>query len=183
MWRKGYDRRLTNEGEMMGLSSGGFRLAALAVGLVLCGTLFAACGGGGSDTISKDDFIAQADQICADYSASADASDADFQAALDSGDFEGAATLFEEITAGITTSLDDIVALGAPEGDEQTVDDWVALGRQQVVTAGDVADSIRIQDTPGITAGVSEGEAVQKEADAIADDYGMIDCGSAGNNS
>lgn len=161
------------------------RIAAIGVGALLLTAVFAGCGGSddGSGALSKEDFIAQADQICADYTASADASDAEFQAAIESGDFEGAAKLFEETTAGITTSLDDIEALGAPEGDEQTIDEWIALGREQAVIAGDVAESIRIQDAPGITAGVNEGEAVQQEADAVADDYGMVDCGSAGNNS
>jgi hypothetical protein len=168
----------------MGLNSGGTRLAALAVGLVLFGTAFAACGGdGGSDAPSKDDFIAQADQICADYTASADAKDAEFQATIDSGDFDGAADLFIETTDEITTSLDEIEAIGIPEGDEETIDEWISLGREQVVIAGEIAESIRAEDAPAIQAGLKEGEALQKEADAIADDYGMIDCGSAGNDS
>jgi hypothetical protein len=167
----------------MGLSSGGTRFASVALGLVLCGTLFAACGGDSSDAPSKEDFITQADQICADYTASADAKDAEFQAAIDNGDFEGAAVLFEETTAEITTSLDEIEEIGIPEGDEATIEEWIALGREQVVIAGEIADAIRTEDAPGIQAGLREGEALQAEADAIADDYGMVDCGSAGNDS
>jgi hypothetical protein len=168
----------------MGFSSGSTRLASVAVGLVLCGTLFAACGGdSGSDAPSKEDFIAQADQICADYTAGAEAKDAEFQATIDSGDFEGAAVLFEETTAEITTSLDEIEEIGIPEGDEATIEEWIKLGREQVVVAGEIADAIRIEDAPGIRAGLREGEALQAEADTIADEYGMVDCGSAGNDS
>ena len=165
----------------MGLSSGGTRLASIAVGFVICGTLFAACGG--SDAPSRDDFIAQADQICADYTASADAKDAEFQATIDSGDFEGAAVLFEEATAEISTSLDEIEEIGAPEGDEETIDEWIALGREQVVIAGDIADAVRAEDAPAIQASLAEGQALRDEADAIADEYGMVDCGSAGDES
>ena len=163
------------------MTLGNTRIAAFGVCALLLSAVFAGCGG--SEAPSKEDFIVQADQICADYTATADASDAEFQAAIDSDDFEGAAQLFEETTAEITSSLDEIEEIGVPEGDEETIDEWVALGREQVVIAGDIADAIRAEDGPAIEASVAEGEALQSEADAIADEYGMVDCGSAGNES
>lgn len=166
------------------MSLGRIRIAAICVGALLTAVAFAGCGGGDdSGAPSKDDFIAQADQICADYKVAADAKEAEFLSLVDGGDLEGAADLFIETTDGITTALDDIVALGAPEGDEETINDWVALGREQVVVAGDIAESVRADDGPAIEAALAEGEALQDEADIVADEYGMIDCGSAGNDS
>ncbi len=172
------------EGEMLSLKSGGSRIALVAVGLVLSGALVLACGGdGGSDAPSKESFIAEADQICAEFNSASDARVAEVEALINDGDFEGAADLFLENADRISTALDEIEELGIPEGDEQTIEEWIALGREQAATAEGVAEAIRVEDGAAINAGIEEGETNLAEADAIADQYGMIDCGSAGNDS
>jgi hypothetical protein len=168
----------------LSLNFGGSRIALVAAGLVVSGVLFIACGGdGGSDSPSKDDFIAQADQICAEFNNDSDARVAEVESLINNGDFDGAADLFLENADLISGALDEIEALGVPEGDEQTVEDWIALGREQAATAEEVAEAIRVEDGAAITAGIEKGDANLAEADAIADEYGMIDCGSAGNDS
>lgn len=167
----------------MSLKSAGTRVVLIAAVLFASAALFAACGGnGGSDAPSQEDFIAQADAICAEFNSDSDARVAEVETLINQGDFEGAADLFLENANRISTALDEIEELGIPEGDEQTIEEWVSLGRDQAATAEEVAEAIRVEDGAAISAGIEEGEANLAEADAIADEYGMIDCGSAGND-
>ena len=159
-------------------------MLAVAIGLVLSGALIAACSGdgGGSDSPSKEDFIAQADRICADISAESDALVPDVMEAIDQNDFDTVADLYDELATGLSQGLDEIEALGSPEGDEQTIDQWLALGRETVAIAGEIEDLFRAQDTDAVEAALEEGRKIASESDSIADDYGMVDCGSAGND-
>lgn len=164
----------------MSVKSRWIRPVAAGLGVLLAAGTLAACGGDDSGELSKDEFIAQADEICADFSASADERDADFETAIDEGDFASAADQFEGIAAEIEKAIDQIDELEPPAEDRATIDEWLQLGRDQVAVAGDVADAIREEDVEAISAGVAEGERIETEADAIADEYGMSDCGSAG---
>jgi hypothetical protein len=163
----------------MSLASRFSRPASLSLAVLLSAGFIAACGG--SDAPSKEDFIAEADQICADYNLDAKDKQAEFQSAIDSGDLEGAAQIFEENAAAINDGIDEIEAIGLPEGDEETIESWFDLGRQQADIAGEMADAIAADDGQALDAALAEGDQIQQEADAIADDYGMVDCGSAGN--
>jgi hypothetical protein len=154
------------------------RPAFAGIGLLLSAIVLASCGG--SDGASKEDFITEADGICAEFRAIADERTPIFEAAIDRGDFAAAADEFDGITDETERVIAEIDQLEVPEGDEQTIDEWLELGREQVVVAGEVSDAIRARDAQAINAGVEEGEELSTQADEIADDYGMVDCGSAG---
>ena len=163
------------------IRSGGSRLAVIGVGALLAAAVFAGCGGDDSGELSKEDYIAQADEICAEFNESSTADQEEFQALLDEGDFEGAADSFDQTAADSEAALADLEALVPPAEDQATIDEWLAiLGEQPVITA-EFSAALRAQDFDAINAIGPEVEALDAESDAIADEYGMVDCGSAGN--
>ncbi len=92
--------------------------AAIAAGLAACG------GDDGDDTsatdteaISQADWVAQANQICADGNKEIE------QAAPDGNDIEGFVT--DTFVPGIQSQIDAIRALGAPEGMEDQITDFL----------------------------------------------------------
>jgi hypothetical protein len=109
------------------------KMLALAVaGLVAVGV--AACGDdGGDDTssetgttaaaISEEDFVAQANEICAEGNAELDEGPED-------GDFEGFIT--DALIPNIQAQVDAIEALGAPEGQEEQVAQFLEDAQTQL---------------------------------------------------
>jgi hypothetical protein len=154
------------------------RPVCAGIAILLTAALVSACGG--SDGPSREEFIVDADAICAEFRTTADERTPIFEAAVDRGDFDAAADEFDGITAETEKVIAEIDDLEVPEGDEETIDEWLQLGRDQVVVANEVSDAIRARETEAINAGVAEGEDLSARADEIADDYGMVDCGSAG---
>lgn len=150
--------------------------------IVLTGaTLLAGCGGdSNSESISKEDFILQADQICAEINAQGDSLKQDFQAAMNAGDLEAAATVFEDQADEASAALDEIEALGVPEGGEDTVEEFIDLSRQNIEKVNEAAEAIRNDDREALDAAVAEGDEIDRQSDELVEAYGMVDCGSAG---
>jgi hypothetical protein len=130
----------------------------------------AGCGGGDDDTtaaatLTKDEFIAQADEICA-------AGDQEIAAAADD---LGASPSPEEATQLVTDvalpsvreQRDSIAALGAPEGDEDDV--------EAILDALDEAIAA-VEANP--EAVFSNGDDPFADVDRLAQDYGLTDCGN-----
>ena len=139
---------------------------AIAVGLAACGD------DDGDDTsatdtttataISEDDFVAQADQICADGDADIDEqADAQFGNGEPSqADLEAFAS--DTLVPGIQSQIDAIEALGAPEGQEDQVAQF--LQDAQEALDGVEADPSQITGDPFAE--------VVKEAEAL----GLTEC-------
>ena len=161
------------------------RIAALGVGAVLISAAFAGCGGSddsGSDALSKEDYIAQSDAICADFNEVADASRGDFVDAAQSGDFEAAAGFIEGTDDESAASIEERKALTPPEEDQATMDEMFELIDQQEELVPDLTAAIRANDQQAIQDVSDQGEGIDDQINAIADDYGFVDCGSAGDS-
>jgi len=165
------------------IRSGGNRVAVLGVGALLAAAVFAGCGGSDSGELSKDEFIVQADQICAELNATAKADQEEFQTLLDQGDFEAAADNFDQTAATSEEALAQIEELAPPAEDQATIDEWLAILNEQPALTEEFSAALRAQEIGTINALAPEVERLTAESDAIADDYGMVDCGSAGNAS
>jgi hypothetical protein len=134
-------------------------LAALALGA-------AACGSDDESTIAKEDFIAQANEICKTIT---DETDAASEEALSDNPTDAEIEAFWTDTArpGIEDQVDQIRELGAPEGDEAEIDALLAEVEaateetQQAVDAGTVG----------------EGPDPFEKADQLSVDYGLTECG------
>jgi len=158
------------------------RVALASVGLVLVGGTIAGCGGGDSEdeSLSKSEYISQADELCAENSANSDELSAQISSALDAGDNEAAADLVEENTEATVAMIDEIDEMVPPEEDQETIDELFAISDEQQGLAGDLADSVRAGDQATTDQIGAELDALNDEFNAIADEYGFVDCGSAG---
>ena len=150
------------------------RLVVLGA-VLFTGMAFVAGCGGDSDS-GSDDFVASANTICADYRAQSEAAEADFTAAMDSGDLETAATVLEDQADAMSAAIDEMEALEVPSDSQENVDQFIALSRDTADVTLEAADAIRNDDRQGLEAAVAEGDALDAESDALAEEIGLTDC-------
>jgi hypothetical protein len=155
------------------------RFATIGLGAAMLATAFAGCGGGDSDGLAKDDYIAQANQICADFKNGSAENEAAFTEAIQSNDLDAAASAFEKNGEEIGAAVEEFSQIDPPSEDQATIDEFVALSRKQVDLAGETADAIRNNDEQAFKELADESSQADEEADAIADEYGLLGCGSA----
>jgi hypothetical protein len=148
-------------------------LAALAA-LVALAAVVAGCGGGDDTTdetatLTKAEFIKQGDAICkkgndqSEKEAEEFAEDNDFSLEKASKDqLEEAVS--EVLVPNLERQAEELAALGAPEGDEEKVEEIV-------VSLEDATGEI--EDDPGV---VFEGGVLDKPG-KLAKDYGFKVCG------
>lgn len=95
----------------------------LLVLALACGLIAAGCGGDdddGGDALSKEEFIAQGNEVCT-------AGNAELQAAGETAGSGGPGTpqfdafVTDTLVPNVQGQIDDLRALGIPEGDEDTV--------------------------------------------------------------
>jgi hypothetical protein len=145
------------------------RWAALAV--LVASALAASCGGGGGDPLTKEEYIAEADAICKDANEQIDAL-GEPQSAEDIAEFaEQAVAIGEE-------QLAKLRALRPPEADEATLNGAYELIEQQLDLARQLGPAAEEGDLARIQELVAEGQRINDEADQIAADYGLEECGS-----
>ena len=136
---------------------------ALVTGL-LVGT---ACSGGG---LSKEEFIEQADAFCKE----ADEKTQELEqptspAALD--DF------VEQARAISIELLDDLRGLEPPEDDEETIDRMLTRIEEAVDLLPEIQEAARQQDSEEIARLGQELQSTASEANEIAQEYGLEQCG------
>ena len=161
------------------------RIALIGVGAVLFAAGVAGCGGSSDDdsgdALSKDDYIAQANEICSSLTAELDSLESDFTTAFQSGDTEGAADVMSEGNEKVSSTLDELEALVPPEEDQATLDEYFDLQDEQRDLSDQVIDAVRDGDQQTMNDIGDQIDASQTKSDTIADDYGMTECGSASN--
>lgn len=134
--------------------------ACVAIALA---ALVAGCGSS-APTPTKDEFLSQADKICATGDQQIrDASQKLVENGRPSND-EINQFIVEEVIPNIENQADQIRELGAPEGDEDQVN--------AIVDAVDKAAAETKANPDGAGPGPFE------EANKLAQDYGLKDCGS-----
>lgn len=157
------------------------RIALVGVGAVLFAAGVAGCGGSDDDSgeaLSKDDFIAQANEICAGVNEDLDSLESDFTEASDSGDSEAAADVLRDGTDILAAGVEELKGLTPPEEDQDTIDEWLALNDEQAEASDDLIDAVADEDNAKAEATGKELDDLAAEADPIADEYGFTECGS-----
>ncbi len=158
----------------------GSRVVAVLATAAVAGVL-AGCGGGSSEEdLTRTEYIADADAICAQYSAESTALEQQFDQSLKSSDLESAAQDFEDQASEVTAMLDELEALTPPVADQATVDQIIALGRQRVTTAQEAADAIASGDKDAMITAGKQGSILAGEYYQLADGFGFESCGSGG---
>ena len=139
------------------------RAARVLVLVSLAGVLLASCSD--DESISKDDFLEQANEICAEGSEELEEATAD----LDFEDEEEATEFLEgEFRDNIQGQIDDIRDLGFPEGDEDELDEMLN-------DAEDALDDLVADPEAAFS---EEGEDPFADVNERLVDYGLEECGS-----
>lgn len=161
------------------------RIAAIAVAALLVTVAFAGCAADddGSEILSKEQFIVQADQICAEFRADAKEREGAFNAAVKEDDLDKAVDLLDVNTEAMNLAIQQFAALKPPEEDRETINEFLALSRLQLEAANEFQVAIRAGDETALRAADERAATLDGEANLIADKYGMVECGSAGKKS
>lgn len=153
----------------MRIRSGGLVAVAIAVAVLAAGC---GGGGGGGNRLTKEEYITQADAICKAANAKIDALGT--PATLDE-----IAKLAEQATSIQQQALDDLRALKPPAEDEATLNKAYDLVEQQVTFGKQIEEAAKAGDQAKIQEIVAQVTPINQQADQIAKDYGLVECGNA----
>jgi hypothetical protein len=149
-------------------------LTVLAV-LVALAALVVGCGGGDdsetTETLTKAEFIKQGDQICEKANEASEDEAEEFAKENDFTLEKASKAQIEEavgevLVPNLNGQVEDLRALGAPEGDEDQIEEIL-------VSLEGAADEI--EGDPGL---IFEGKTLE-EPSKLAEDYGFEVCGEA----
>ena len=98
--------------------------------------------------MSQEDFVADANEVCASFSSWSAGKQESFRDALATGDGEAAAVLLIEYERRFDRTLKKIDSLEAPDddADRKAIDRFLTVGRQQVDLLPDLAAAIEAGD-------------------------------------
>ena len=135
---------------------------ALAIGVIAAG-----CGGGDDEDstttaeITQADFVAQGNQICAQANAEIDQAGQQLGDSVDEATLESFAS--DTVVPNVQGQIDDIKALGAPDGQQAQIDAMLAAAQSGVDAL--TADPSQIKD-----------DTLFDDANAKADAIGLTEC-------
>jgi hypothetical protein len=145
-----------------------------AAAAIAAGALAAACGGsGGSDRLTKEEYIKEADAICAD-------ANQQINALGEPQDLEQLAAMSEQAVTIAQQQLAKLRALVPPEEIEEQVNRAYDLVEQQNGIAEEIAAAAKAGDAGKIQQLVDEAAPLEQEGDDIAANIGLQECGSDG---
>lgn len=158
----------------------------IGVGAVLIAAGFAGCGGSSDDessgALSKEDFVAQANDICSGVTEDVKGLDDKFAQEYKAGDYQAASDTLAEGNDSLNSALDELAGLEPPEADQAKIDEFLSLSQSQAEISGKLVGAAADGDSATLTSEAAKIAPLEKQSDAIADDYGMTDCGSAAND-
>lgn len=136
------------------------------------GVLFlAACGGDGGERLSKDEWIEQADAICAQ-------ADEDVEALTEPTQLDEIPEFTDTASEISRGALSDLRALQPPEEDQATVDEMLDLVKHQIEIGEQIGEAAEDGDQDEVQRLADESDPIESEADEKARQYGLKDCGS-----
>jgi hypothetical protein len=145
------------------------RAVRMRIGLAVATVALLAAGCGGDDEeaepLTTEEFITQADEICATSTDEFDAALEELGAGGQPSDEEAATFISETLVPNAKDQAAQIDALAAPEGDEEEVD--------AIVTALNDAVAEGESDPEAVIA--SEDDPFD-EFETLAEDYGLTEC-------
>ncbi len=147
------------------------RAAGAVAALALAGVAAGCGGGGGGDRLTKEEYITQADAICK-------AANEKIDALGEPSSLEEVATLAADAIEIQEASLAELRALKPPEADETKLNEAYALVEQQVGLGQEILEAAEAGDLEKIQEILAEGEPIDDQADAIAAEYGLTECGN-----
>jgi len=149
------------------------RPVAALIGATCLALVVLACGG-----VSREDFAAEANGICLEFSEWSAGREATFREALETGDSGAAAAVLIQYERRFERALREIDSLEAPDddADRQAIDRFLTVGRQQAALLPDLAAAIEAGDLEELEALSAEGEDLESRLGRVAREYGLDDC-------
>ncbi len=157
-------------------------VAALAFVLALAG-----CGGGedggskSEEGVSKQEFVAKADAICAEANERRDETRTEAFAEDETGPSEeGAAAYAKSMRTVLVRALQRLKALEPPGGDEKTISAMLAQFERALPLVDEVAAAARAGDRAGWERAMIVWSERAVEAQNAAHEYGLKECSRFG---
>lgn len=139
--------------------------AALVVGLAGCG----------DDGPSKDEFIADGDQLCRELRRDLDAVELPDPTAK----LPDLSAYIDEVEPIVERGRDQVAELEAPEDAEDLKADLLSSLDDQIAKLADVREKAEANDAEGTAEALQSLEERSDEIDARVQEYGFQDCGRA----
>lgn len=150
--------------------------ALLLSASVLATVALAGCGGGGDKsggTLTKAEFVAQANALCKDY-------DARIDALGEPAGIEDLVALAEQAKPIAEEAVAKLRALTPPEDLQAGYDEYLATGDVNVALLAELGEAAKSGDVAAIERIGTEGEANADKAHGIAAELGLADCAKDG---
>ena len=136
------------------------------------------CSSGGA-SLSKAEFIQQADSICTslnDRSQSLDVPAFDPSTAT-TAEMPEAAAYFDDLLPIARDGVRQLHDLGSPDQDGDVADRWLATVDDEVAAFEDMADSAHAGDAVGFAAAFDSASRSDSESSMLAEEFGFQVCG------
>lgn len=146
------------------------RGARLIVAASLAALAFAACGG--DDTLSKEEYIERADEICEDI-------DRQIRELGEPEDPEAFEELVEEGTEITNNGLERLRELEPPEEDRDQINRMLNKIEEAVELLPEIQEALEDRDVEELQRLQTQVQAAANEAQEIAEDYGFEQCARA----
>jgi hypothetical protein len=147
-------------------------MTRVALGVLCACLLLASCGG--DDNKGSDEFLQQANAICAEYGPRIAA----IPAPLEDIDEWGA--VGADIGDQLEASVNELRLVEPSDELADEYSEWVGLRADLLTEMRGVQDSGNLHDEAGVEAGLATIADLQAQADELAEELGLADCSPTG---
>lgn len=129
----------------------------------------AGCGGGG-DRLTRDEYAAKANAVCADFNGKVKA------AGNPGTSLDSLAAYADKVIPIFEGGLADLKKLEPPEDEQNVVDEWLASGDEQLGLIRGIRDAARDSDQAEVQRLGALAEANDRKSDQLAETLGARTC-------
>ena len=136
--------------------------------------LVTGCGGGG-DRLTKDEFVRQANAVCAKYEQRVQS----LMSGVPAGDEKQLASSIEKVLPVIRKGNDELRSLRPPESLQSSFDRWMGIADAEVTAAQNLRNALRSSDQQATQDAFEELQSKDVAQDRLArQELGLIGCAS-----
>jgi hypothetical protein len=138
-------------------------------------TTVVVAGCGGSDRLTKSEFMSQADAVCAKYEQKIRSA----MRGIPAGNEAQLAGAIERVLPVIRTGNDELRDLKPPENLQDRYDRWLQIGDDEVAAAQKLHDALRDGDRQGVQSAFADLQKADARQDRLArEELGLNGCAS-----
>jgi hypothetical protein len=147
-------------------------MATRALAVLGACLLLASCGG--DDEESSDDFLTQANAVCAEYGPRIAAIPPPLE------DFDEWGAVGADIGDQLEASVNELRLVQPPDEFAADYTEWIGLRADLLTAMRGVQDAGNLHDETGVEAGLATIAEIQAQADELAEELGLGDCSPTG---